>query len=108
MPAPSDYQTEVAAASDDLERLVARLSRLSPLAWRSRREPIEELLRRLVAICERQQGRSLAAPVLDAHVLADAVAVIGREVVETLQSVPDTDQLASLRTAIGAALAATR
>jgi hypothetical protein len=62
----------------------------------------------LVAIGESQQGRSLPAPQLDAHVLADAVAVIGREIVETLHSVPDTEQVADLRSALDAALAATR
>jgi hypothetical protein len=66
------------------------------------------LLRGLIAICERQQGRSLPAPVLDAHVLADAVAVIGREVVGTLATTPDIAQLADLRKAIDLALAATR
>jgi hypothetical protein len=108
VPESSDYQTQLATASGDLERLVARLSRLSPLAWRSRREAIDGLLETLVAICESQQGRSFLAPVLDAHVLADAVAVIGRDIVDTLGLAPDFEQIAELHRAIAAALAATR
>jgi hypothetical protein len=108
VPPSNEFRIQLAAASADLERLVARLGRLSPLAWRTRREAIETLLRTLVAICERQQGRPLRAPDLEAHVLADAVAVIGREVVDTIGTEPDLEQVADLRAAVDAALAATR
>lgn len=108
MPQTDEFHTQLAAASVDLERLVARLDRLSALAWRTRREATERLLRTLVAICERQQNRSLPAPVLDAHVLADAVAVMGREIIDTLDSEPDVEQVADLLGAIDTALAGTR
>jgi hypothetical protein len=108
VPQPEDFQTQLAMASEDLERLAARLARFSPLAWRTRRAAIQALLAALVTICERQQGRSLPTPDLDTHVLADAVAVIGREIVESLGDAPDRALLDALRSAIDAALAGTR
>jgi hypothetical protein len=96
------------AALDDLDQLVQRLSRFSPRSWRAYREPITALVATLVELCERQQGRSLPTPELSDHVLTDAVAVIGGEVLDTLAETPDAAVLDAARVAIMAALAATR
>lgn len=107
--APSDdFESTFAATGDELERLVARLSRLSPLAWRTRRDAAESLLQTLVSVCESQQGRRLPVPQVDSHVLADAIAVIGRECLDGLAHSPQDDLLAQLRAGIDRALAATR
>jgi hypothetical protein len=92
----------------DLGRLVQRLSRVSPLGWRAIRSPVAAFLATMVELSERQQGRPLTLPDLSDHMLADAVAVIGGEVLDTLAESPDAATLEAARGAITAALAATR
>ncbi|HVW80754.1 MAG TPA: hypothetical protein VHB69_07440 [Mycobacteriales bacterium] len=108
MPQSDPFQTKLAAVTDAHERLVARLTRLSPMAWRSRRAAAEEVLRALAAISARQQGRDLPAPVVEVHVLPYAVAVVGRDVLDTTASASDLQTLQEVEAALRSALEATR
>ena len=98
----------LAATADEFERLIARLSRFSPRSVRIHRDAIDALMVVLVLCCAQQQGRTLEVPTPDDHAVADAVAVIGREAIAALVVTPDSSLLATVRTAVATALAATR
>lgn len=105
VPETGDFDRRRALVSAELERLVLRLTRLSARSWRDCRPAVVALVAALVDVAGRQQGRTLAVPALDDHVLASAVAVIGRDL---LGSIDDADLLAAAASAIETALAATR
>jgi hypothetical protein len=70
--------------SADLDQLVRRLRLLSPRSWKNYREPVQEALAALVAIASRREGRELAVPDLPDHVLPDALAVIGHDLLDSV------------------------
>ena len=100
--------TPLAVARDDLDRLVRRLRHLSPAAWRSRRAAVVALLERLADL-----GGTFAIwpermlPDLPDHALADAVAVLGGDLLEVVPVVGGGDVLEPLRQAIGECLSRT-
>jgi hypothetical protein len=91
------YDERLSLARGELARLTLRLRSLSPLAWRSRRKAVITSLARLAAISGRAEHREMpAVPVVADHALADAVAVIGGDVLIALTARPDDDLLAEL------------
>jgi hypothetical protein len=84
--ADEPFEVRLSAAVTDLEKLVRRLRSLSPAAWRDRGRPVRETLSGLVALSSELEGRPLETPEVADHVLADAVAVIGGDVLSAAAS----------------------
>jgi hypothetical protein len=105
---PVSYEQELHATAADLDRLVRRLRLFTPRTWLSYRESIQDLLVDLVRIAGVVEGWVLAVPDVPDHVLADAVAVIGADLIDTLEGQPSEDALTELRASLSGALAATR
>lgn len=99
---------DLPAARLDLERLVQRLRQLSPGAWRVRRAPAMALLDQLSewGAAESNWPRT-TVPALPDHALADALTVVGGdlldEIATTGRAVP-----AALGRSLGECLDATR
>jgi hypothetical protein len=107
--AETDYDARLALAEAELERLVRRLRSLSAAAWRERRPPVLLALGRLAQLTALTEQRKLPVlPELADHALADAVAVIGGDVLVVLASRRDDSLLAELIVEIRAAMDATR
>ena len=102
------FHPDLVAATADLEKLVRRLRSLSPRAWVDRRAAVREALRDLVVLNGRLEGRRLDAPVVADHVLPDAVAVIGGDVLDALAEAQDRTGLALAVGLLEDALAKTR
>jgi hypothetical protein len=105
-PVPSDEDLRAAAA--DLDLLVRRLRLFTPRTWRSHRESIQALIAELVRLSSLIESRNLPVPELPDHVLADAVAVIGTDLLSPTDVSMPAGVLAELRTALSDALTATR
>lgn len=108
MPDADGYQRRVTEVGVELERLALRLGRLSSRSWRTHRRSVDLLLAELVGLAGRQQARDLPVPVLEDHVMAAAVAVVGREVLDALVTVPDEALLDAIAASIETALTTTR
>jgi hypothetical protein len=92
----------------DLDRLVRRLRALSPRGWKDRRAPAQAALDGLVALDTQLEERDLESPTVADHVLPDAVALIGGDVLEAIATTENADALEAVRRLIGEALVATR
>lgn len=104
----SPLEADLAAASWDLELLVRRLRSLSSRARQDRVGAARAALDGLVALDARLEDRRLVAPRVADHILADAIAVVGGDVMELISIRADRDHLMELRVLIDAALVATR
>jgi hypothetical protein len=102
------YAEELRETVAELDQLVRRLRLFTPRTWRTHREGIQHLIKGLVRLAERAENASLIAPDVPDHVLADAVAVIGADLVEALRTGASPVLLKDLRDLIAAALVATR
>jgi hypothetical protein len=103
------YDELLGLAAVELTRLIRRLSHLSSRAWSTRREPARGLLTRLVELDDRLEGTGPhVVPDLPDHGLADALAVIGGDVLEALVSRRDEVALDRVIAELRAAWAATR
>jgi hypothetical protein len=103
-----EFGQRQARVSAELDQLVRRLARLSPRSWRDARQPVIDLIATLVEVSARVHGRAMVTPSLDDHVLTDAVAVIGRDLLDSLDGERDAVILNAAGSAIEAALKATR
>jgi hypothetical protein len=103
------YDDLLAAAAGDLDRLVRRCRSLTARGWEARRQPVTALLTKLAELSRlAEHGDAHVVPELPDHALADAVAVIGTDVIEALHLVPDSDLVERLGDALCASLDATR
>ena len=103
------YDERLSLARGELGRLILRLRSLSLPAWRPRRLAVIDALTRLAELSGRAEHRDLpAVPAVADHALADAVAVIGGDVVVALAADPDDGLLAEFVATVQAAREATR
>jgi hypothetical protein len=77
---------------------------LSPRSWKNYREPVQEVLAAFVAIASRREGRELAVPDLPDHALPDALAVIGHDLLDSM----DPALIAAVAGVVRGGLARTR
>jgi hypothetical protein len=104
-----EYLADLAALEADLARLVRRLRGLSAGAWRERRAAVVILLEQLAAASAELENRALPSlPEVPNHVFPDALAVIGGDVVNSLNTEPDTACAARALGDLRVALEATR
>ncbi|MGN6472963.1 MAG: hypothetical protein ACTHK4_04830 [Mycobacteriales bacterium] len=82
MAAEEPTEADVAAAADGLARLVRRVRSLSPRALQDRREQLQTVVNRLVAVEAELEGRHLEPPKVADHMFADVIAVIGGDVLD--------------------------
>ena len=104
----ASFDSEVAATAAELERLVRRLRSLSRRAWKDRRPPAQTALDGLVALDAQLEQRELESPTVADHVIPDAVALIGGDVLDAVATTGNADALEAVRRLIGEALVATR
>ncbi len=102
------FEADLADAEASLSRLVGRLRVLSPKSWQTYRAPVRLALSRLVALNADLEGRTLAAPDVADHVLADAIAVVGGDVLMLLSRAAAADSLVEVQAVLDQALAETR
>jgi hypothetical protein len=105
----SDHAAHLVLLADDLERLERRLRGLSTAAWRSRADVIRALLLDLIAIeatVNAASGR--VCPSVPEHALADALAVIGGDVIDAIADGGPGESLEAALSTVRSALAATR
>jgi hypothetical protein len=104
------FDEQLALARDELARLVRRLRNLSPTAWTARRAPVLLALSRLAAVGALAEQRAMPElPEIADHALADAMAVIGSDVIFVLAGAPpDNSLIESLIAEIDLTLIATR
>jgi hypothetical protein len=92
--AAAELESKLGIFAEELSRLDRRLRGLSAAAWRSRsgavRQALEELAR-VDAHARRDRERSL--PDLMDYALADALLVIGADVLEALSDNPQSGQI---------------
>lgn len=93
VPGGDAFQPDLAAATTDLERLVRRLRSLSQRSWRERRAAAQAALDGLAALDARLEGRQLDTPTVPEHALADALAVIGGDVLDAIAMLDDRSAL---------------
>jgi hypothetical protein len=110
VPTPDDtYDELLGLAAAELTRLIRRMSSLSGRAWATRREPAVALLTELAALDVALEGAGPhQLPVLPDHALADALAVIGGDVLEALVAERDPATLDRVVADLRTAWAATR
>jgi hypothetical protein len=103
------YDELLGLVAAELTRLIRRLSSLSARAWASRRDTVTALLARLAdleaGLAETSPHR---VPELPDHGLADALAVIGGDLLEALVSHLDPVALDRALAELRAAWSATR
>jgi hypothetical protein len=103
------YDELVSLAVAELNRLIRRMTQLSPRAWSTRREPVRGLLRELAVLDATLESTDRhEVPDLPDHALADATAVIGGDVLEALSVNPDQASLERMIAELRAAWSATR
>jgi hypothetical protein len=111
VPIPQDeaYDELLGLVAVELTRLIRRLSSLSGRAWSSRRDAVNALLTELATF---DAGLELTGPhelpELPDHGLADALAVIGGDLLEALFTHRDPIVLDRLLAELRAAWSATR
>jgi hypothetical protein len=106
--AGESFEAELATVKADLARLVRRLRSLSPRSWQPRRPVANSLLAGLVELSASLERRPLEPPGVPDHVLADAVAVIGGDVLAAITAMQDQDALAAVSDLLRNALDGTR
>jgi hypothetical protein len=89
----ASFEADLAAVEADLAQVVRRLRSLSPRSWRPRRSAADALLAGLVELAARLERRPLDPPSVPDHVLADAIAVIGGDVVDAIAAGRDRESL---------------
>jgi hypothetical protein len=102
------FDADLAAARDDLGRLVRRLRSLSPGGWKSRQAAAQAALAGFVALEVDLEGGPPFSPRVATHVLPDAIAVIGGDALTAIAVATDTRALVAAQGLIEAALASTR
>lgn len=105
---PDPLVADLAAAGESLDLLVRRLRSLSPRARTDRAGAARTALDGLVALEVRLEGCPAKPPAVADHILADAIAVVGGDLLEAVASSADASSLAEMRKLINTALAATR
>jgi hypothetical protein len=110
VPTPDDaYDELLGLAAAELTRLIRRLSSLSGRAWATRREAAVALLTGLAALDVALEGTGPhPVPDLPDHAFADALALIGGDVLEALVAHRDPASLDRVLADLRAAWAATR
>jgi hypothetical protein len=105
----AEYAARLALLGDELARLERRLRGMSAAAWRSRTEIIRALLVDLVAIEAGVRDTSPhELPVIADYALADALVVIGGDVVEALVVSQGDRRVEEALSIVRSSLAATR
>ena len=107
MPGEDGFDDRLAAAAADLGLLVRRLRSLSPRAWQDRRDTARTALAELVALNARLEGRELWPPNVADHILPDAIAVVGGDVLAVIEG-ERSAAIGEFLRLIGAALRQTR
>jgi hypothetical protein len=102
------FEDELAAAADGLSLLVRRLRSLLPRPLADRQEAATTALTGLAVLSARLDGRTHASPIVAGHVVADAIAVVGADVLDSLAVSQDPVCLAELRRLVEVALDQTR
>jgi hypothetical protein len=109
IPDDEAYDELLGLVAAELTRLIRRLSSLSGRAWSSRRDPVHSLLGQLAALGAVVEGSpSHVVPELPDHGLADALAVIGGDLLEALVTHRDPAALDRALAELRAAWSATR
>jgi hypothetical protein len=108
-PDEAAYDELLGLVAAELTRLIRRLSSLSGRAWSNRRDPVIALLAALAALdAGLEHTEPHAVPELPDHGLADALAVIGGDLLEALVSHREPAALDRALAELRAAWAATR
>ncbi len=107
VPGEEASEGRLAVAAEDFGRLVRRLRSLSRRGWQDRREAARAALAGLVALSARLEGVELVPPTVPDHVLADAIAVVGGDVLDAVGQ-EGSDELAAFARIIASALEQTR
>lgn len=107
MPA-NPLEAELTAAREDLALLIRRLRSLSPRARTDRADAVRAALAGLVALDHRLEGGPPQPPNVADHILADAIAVIGGDVLETIVVGRDRSVLTEVTGLLERALSQTR
>jgi hypothetical protein len=108
-PADEAYDELLRLVAAELTRLIRRLSSLSGPAWSGRRDAVLALLGQLAALDAALEGSPPhAVPELPDHGVADALAVIGGDLLEALVTHHDPAALDRALADLRAAWAATR
>jgi hypothetical protein len=104
-----EYDDRLELAATELERLVRRARGLTSRSWPTRRHAVETALTRMEQLGRERENRvGHPVPELPDYALADALAVLGGDVIESLARVPpDPAQLDRLLSEIRGALDAT-
>lgn len=108
MTAGESFAARASVAAADLDKLVRRLRSLSPRAWQDRSATVRAALAGLVELSSELEGRALEPPEVADHVLPDAVAVIGTDVLTTARRADDEAAVARMHELIKTALNVTR
>jgi hypothetical protein len=110
VPTPEDaYDELLGLFAVELTRLIRRLSSLSGRAWSGRRDAVLGLLTGLATLDAALDGTDPhAVPALPDHGLADALAVIGGDLIEALAAHRDPAVLDRALAQLRAAWSATR
>jgi hypothetical protein len=108
-PDEAAYDELLGLVAAELTRLIRRLSSLSGRAWSSRRDPVLALLEAWAALdAVFEESPPHAVPDLPDHGLADALAVIGGDLLEALVTHRDRVALDRALAELRAAWSATR
>lgn len=103
------YEARLRQVRGDLDHLVGRLRSLGTLSWKARRAAVKELLDRIGDLAAQAEHRTpRRVPDLPDHALADALVVLGADLISALAIATEPDVLDAAGRAIDAALAATR
>ncbi|HVV77062.1 MAG TPA: hypothetical protein VHC43_13610 [Mycobacteriales bacterium] len=102
------FDARLKAVSDGLERLTRRLRSFSTRSWQTRRGAAQVLLEGLVALDAELERRALQVPAVADHVFADAITVVGEEVLAGLRIAREEALLARAERLVEQGLAATR
>jgi hypothetical protein len=110
VPTPDEaYDELLGLVAVELTRLIRRLASLSARAWSDRRDPVIGLLSGLAALDAALEGIDPhRVPALPDHGLADALAVIGGDLLESLAARRDPAVLDRALAELRAAWSATR
>jgi ABC-type transporter Mla subunit MlaD len=108
VPVGEDFAARAAAVTADLDRLTRRLRTLSTRALNDRSPAVRAALDALAHLSAALAGRTAPSPTVADHVLADAIAVIGWDVVTLAVERTDLPALETADRIIQVALSATR